>query len=230
MEQAKVSEIFLSYQGEGPFMGSRQIFIRFFGCNLSCSYCDTSLESFKSFTNDGLLGKVLDFDDDYNELTLTGGEPLLYADFLNEFLASFKRHKTHRIYLETNGTLPKEMALLSGSVDIVAMDIKLPSSSGNNPELWDAHEAFIKAADPCELIAKAIITETTTIDDIKKMGALISNAGKEMTVVLQPVTPVNAAIERPDEEMMVYFREFLKKKTKKDVIILGQVHKLVGIR
>ena len=71
--QARISEIFLSYQGEGPFTGSKQLFVRFYGCNMECSYCDTPLESYKSFSKESLLGKILDFGDNYNELVLTGG-------------------------------------------------------------------------------------------------------------------------------------------------------------
>ena len=97
MEEAKVSEIFLSYQGEGPFAGSRQLFLRFYGCNLECEYCDTTLESYKSFTKDSLLGKVMDFEDDYNELAVTGGEPLLYADFLSGFLPLYRAHRKHPV-------------------------------------------------------------------------------------------------------------------------------------
>jgi organic radical activating enzyme len=51
------------------------------------------------------LGKVLDFDDDYNELVLTGGEPLLYHDFLKDFIPAYRKVKSRPVYLETNGVL-----------------------------------------------------------------------------------------------------------------------------
>ena len=37
----RVKEIFTSIQGEGPYVGYKQLFIRLCGCNLNCSYCDT---------------------------------------------------------------------------------------------------------------------------------------------------------------------------------------------
>lgn len=39
--QAGVSEIFSSIQGEGKYVGCRQLFIRLIGCNMDCPYCDT---------------------------------------------------------------------------------------------------------------------------------------------------------------------------------------------
>ncbi|MDD5634139.1 MAG: 7-carboxy-7-deazaguanine synthase QueE [Candidatus Omnitrophica bacterium] len=229
MDQAKVSEIFLSYQGEGLFAGSRQLFVRFYDCNLNCSYCDTPRESYKSFTKEALLAKILDFEDDYNEIALTGGEPLLYADFLKTFIPLFRRYRQHPVYLETNGTLWNELEKIIDFTDIIAMDIKLPSSGGGDT-FWKEHEAFIKIAAKKELIVKAVITDSTTIDDIKKMGDILSSVEKKFLVVLQPVTAVNDKTEQPDGEMISYFKGYLLKETRKDVVILGQIHKYLGVR
>ncbi len=228
--QAKISEIFLSYQGEGPFTGSRQLFIRFYGCNLDCVYCDTVLESYKSFSKEALLGKVLDFEDDYNELAITGGEPLLYADFLAEFLPLFAKHRKKRIYLETNGTLPGELKKIISHVDVIAMDVKLPSSTLNKEAVWPDHGRFIRLASGKELIVKAVITDSTTIDDIKKMAGMVKGARGEFTVVLQPVTPATSDVKEPDDEMISFFKEYLKKQTSREVMILGQAHKYLSIK
>ena len=228
--RAKISEIFLSYQGEGPFTGSRQLFVRFYGCNLNCVYCDTLLESYKTFSKEALLGKILDFEDDYNELTLTGGEPLLYAGFLEGFLPLFKKHRDHSIYLETNGTLPEEFKRVSDHIDIVAMDFKLPSSTKNESEVWEAHEIFIKAALCKELIVKTVISDSTSIDDIKRMSRILAGLKEKFMVVLQPVTPSGNHVKLPDEEMLSFFREYVKKETGKEARILGQAHKYVGVR
>ncbi|MFH1310637.1 MAG: 7-carboxy-7-deazaguanine synthase QueE [Candidatus Omnitrophota bacterium] len=227
--EAKISEIFLSYQGEGSFLGSRQLFVRFFGCNLNCSYCDTLLESYKSFSKEALLGKILDFSDEYNELSLTGGEPLLYAGFLADFLPLFRKHDRHRIYLETNGILCDGLKKLIKYIDIIAMDFKLPSSTGISKNLWPMHEAFIQVAKNKELIVKTVITDSTTIDDIKQMGEIIKPLTEEISIILQPVTP-SPFIKIPDEEMVLYFREYMRRTTGKQVIVLGQTHKYLGIR
>ncbi|MDD4956481.1 MAG: 7-carboxy-7-deazaguanine synthase QueE [Candidatus Omnitrophica bacterium] len=230
MKEAKISEIFLSYQGEGPYTGSRQLFIRFFGCDLGCKFCDTRQESYKTFTRDTLLCKVLDFDDDYNELSLTGGEPLMYASFLSEFLPAFRKHRQHKVYLETNGMRPEELKSVIDHIDIVSMDMKLPSSTGSGSSPWKAHKEFLGVSLAKEVIVKAVITDTTTMDDIKKMTEVLRSVPSGYEVVLQPVTPSDAGTPGPDDEMMFFFKEYIKKETGTPVLILGQAHKYVGIK
>jgi 7-carboxy-7-deazaguanine synthase len=228
--QAKISEIFVSYQGEGTFMGSRQLFVRFYGCNMECVYCDTLQESYKTFTKEALLGKILDFDDDYNELVITGGEPLLSSSFLKDFLPLFRKHRGHKVYLETNGTLPDDLGIILPFVDIIAMDIKMPSSSGGPESVWGAHTDFLARCGNKETIVKAVVTGTTSIDDIKKMASLVKDVENEFPIVLQPVTPAGDFIPKADEEMVALFKEYLKKETCRDVVVLGQMHKCAGIR
>ncbi|MFH1836732.1 MAG: 7-carboxy-7-deazaguanine synthase QueE [Candidatus Omnitrophota bacterium] len=229
--EAKISEIFTSHQGEGPFAGSRQLFVRFYGCNLNCVYCDTDLTSYKTFSPEGLLGKILDFEEDYNELSVTGGEPLLYADFLRVFLPMFKKYNDKKkVYLETNGTLPKEFLKIKDLIDIVAMDIKLPSSDRNTKDHWAEHEEFIKLLSKEETIIKAVITDSTTIDDIKEMGRILSCLDKSAAVVLQPVTPGEGSQGEADEEMLSFFKRYLEKEVGRQTSVIGQIHKCLGIR
>ena len=53
----EIKEIFSSIQGEGPFIGYKQLFVRFCGCNLSCEYCDTDFSEIdsKKYSVDSLL-------------------------------------------------------------------------------------------------------------------------------------------------------------------------------
>ncbi len=227
---ARISEIFVSYQGEGTFMGSRQLFVRFHGCNLSCAYCDTVRDSYRSFTKEALLGKILDLGDDYNELVLTGGEPLLYGDFLKEFIKLFRKSSRKSVYLETNGTLPGEMAKIADLVDIVAMDIKLPSTTLMNEQVWDRHEKFLEHCRNPQLIVKAVVSDSTVIEDIKRMSGILKKWGQRAQIVLQPVTSDNGSIKGPDEEMLFFFKEYIKKEFSDETFVMGQMHKCMGIR
>lgn len=100
-----ISEIFSSIQGEGKYVGCRQLFIRFVGCNLSCRYCDTEdmlaadkcdLENDKVLDNPVTLTDVLPYikkrlQEKHHSISLTGGEPLLYTDFINELADEVKQ-------------------------------------------------------------------------------------------------------------------------------------------
>ena len=72
-------------------MGSLQVFVRFFGCNLNCQFCDTKLKKFKFYNVNSLKREVSSLKIKF--LSLTGGEPLLQADFLKMFLESIAKDK-----------------------------------------------------------------------------------------------------------------------------------------
>ena len=120
MMKAPVIEIFSSFQGEGLLIGERQIFVRFAGCNLNCTYCDTndskSAESGKLMTPQQVsdeINKLLT--PDCRTISFTGGEPSLYPDFISEVSKNFDL----KIMLETNGTLPDNIDLID-KLDIVS--------------------------------------------------------------------------------------------------------------
>lgn len=54
----KINEIFYSLQGEGFHTGTPAVFIRFSGCNLKCSFCDTQHEEFHTMTDDEIVREV----------------------------------------------------------------------------------------------------------------------------------------------------------------------------
>lgn len=50
MIKANINEIFASIQGEGRYVGEKQLFVRFSSCNLKCAYCDTQHQQGQSFS------------------------------------------------------------------------------------------------------------------------------------------------------------------------------------
>ena len=88
MNKVKIKEIFASIQGEGPYVGYKQLFVRFCNCNLKCNYCDTEFsanENFIEYCPVELAQEVNQYKD-VHSISLTGGEPLLSVEFLKEFL------------------------------------------------------------------------------------------------------------------------------------------------
>lgn len=96
-----IHEIFYSLQGEGAQVGIPSIFIRLSGCNLSCSYCDTTFFSRFSLSNEQLLQEISKYP--CKHIIWTGGEPTLQ---LTELVTLFFREKGYRQSIETNGTRP----------------------------------------------------------------------------------------------------------------------------
>jgi 7-carboxy-7-deazaguanine synthase len=146
-EPGYLSEIFCSIQGEGIYVGVTQIFLRLAGCSFCCGYCDTreaavrpdeyvvyGIEPTKRTFPNPVSASVLSADIEkavrstpgLHSLSVTGGEPLEQPDFLEVFLPLFRRSGVP-VYLETNGLHEIAAARIAPLVDIVSMDIKLPS-------------------------------------------------------------------------------------------------------
>lgn len=101
MEALPINEIFYSLQGEGGQSGTPMVFVRFAGCNLNCSYCDTDFAAAQMLSPEEILRAVAAFPS--KELLWTGGEPTL---FLTDALVAFFKAKGYRQSIETNGTRP----------------------------------------------------------------------------------------------------------------------------
>ena len=96
----KIANIFYSIQGEGKFIGTPSIFIRFFECNLSCSFCDdlSHKQTYKEYSYNELLETISKYPSSH--VIITGGEPTIYE--LNEFI-EFLQSKEYFVAIETNG-------------------------------------------------------------------------------------------------------------------------------
>lgn len=106
----RISRIFKSIQGEGVYTGVPATFVRFQGCNLDCSFCDTP-EAKTHFGGtaarslEHLVERILKVAGDTELIILTGGEPTLQP--LEELVKVLHRSEgAYRVHLETNGTLP----------------------------------------------------------------------------------------------------------------------------
>ncbi len=94
-----INEIYPSIQGEGVNAGEPVVIVRFSGCNLSCSYCDTDHKQANEMTALGIVQAVRSFN--IGRVLLTGGEPLLQVD-----MPLIRALDFASIYIETNGTIP----------------------------------------------------------------------------------------------------------------------------
>jgi len=84
-----VTSVFRSISGEAGYrpQGSPMVFIRLFGCNLSCRYCDTKYarepsKNYKEMSPEEVLEEVVRKIEPSDHILFTGGEPLLQKDFV----------------------------------------------------------------------------------------------------------------------------------------------------
>ena len=115
-------------------------------------------------------------------------------------------------------------------IDVVCMDFKLPSSSLGQADFWTQHQIFLSKLKGLEVIIKAVITDLTKFDDMKKISEILKNFDGEYSVILQPVTGIEDKIKSPDTEMLDIFKAFLKKELNKNINVVGQFHKMLNIR
>jgi len=222
---AKIVEIFHSLQGEGLFIGEETTFVRFLGCNLFCSYCDTF------YARDEKRATEMDLDQVQRAVSLTarpgqfvsltGGEPLLWAGFVAALCPGLKGMGL-RVYLETNGTLVAEMERVAASVDVVSMDIKPPSACGQ--DLWETHRRFLGLVKE-KAFVKLVITSNILPEEVEKTVGLVAEIDSNLPLILQPASGDLA----PDMDRV---RRFLAEAQGRlsEVRIISQMHKRWGIK
>ena len=236
-----VTEIFSSIQGEGPYVGARQIFLRLPTCNISCPYCDTEtkvpqtfrLETepgsriFEEMDNPVSLAKILEllqtFDFSmHHSLSVTGGEPLLWVREL-QVLFPLIREKCLKIYLETNGTLPNQLHEVLPMIDIISMDIKLPFAGQS---FWNVHESFLRNSLSKEIFVKIVVNENTPQRDLEDARDLIAGVKPSILTILQPVTKTRG-INAPNPCQLLEWQSLFLKKLN-NVRVIPQTHVFMG--
>lgn len=243
MQKAILSEVFTSIQGEGLYIGRRQIFIRFAKCNLKCDYCDTTY-SFSSQKNalfethplseDFMNVKnpvSVDFLSEYikkciknttsiHSISLTGGEPLLQVNFLEEFLPLVKKKKP--FHLETNGTLPEALKKILPLISFVSMDLKPIYFYKKSFKLIQKNFLNIASQKPCQV--KIVVTKDLKEELFWEAVQVIASCNKTIPLIIQPESK-----QKPDNKKLFSLQNMAGAKLK-NVYIIPQVHRLLGIK
>jgi 7-carboxy-7-deazaguanine synthase len=238
-----IVEVFSAIQGEGEFVGERQLFVRLGGCDLRCSWCDSPhthaasssyrvektagqrdfLEDINPISGDQVLRYVeaLQQSFPHHSLSLTGGEPLLQSRFLQTWLPQVALP----VYLETGGHRPQELSKVLPYLSWISMDIKLPSSCGES--CWQAHDAFLTVAGQgnARLITKWVVTADTTLEDLDQATDLLVKHAPGIPVVLQPVTPLGGRLAPSPSQVLDWQSRLRQRLT--SVRVIPQTHKMI---
>lgn len=218
----QVVEIFKSIQGEGTLIGSPMVFIRLWGCNMNCVWCDTRYSwapEFKDKTKRTIYTpeKLTEFLlENYPEITwfnFTGGEPTLWYDELLQTTIMLQNH-SKKICIQTNGKEWKEN--LFKQLDKVCMDIKCPQS-GEKSDL-----NFINKLRSQDEIKFVLETEK----DIEYAKHVITKHESEAFIIIQPVMHSELPLSSYYEDIRILVKNFLPLQTDR-IRILPQLHQLL---
>ncbi len=248
---AFVSEIFSSAQGEGVNIGRRQLFVRFCECHRNCLYCDTPVErtesvaieqepgsgKFETVPNPLTVRQLLDLlaglnrpEFAHDDLFITGGEPLLQADFVAVFLPEARKQLDLPVHLETSGDLPEEFAKTVEWIDHVLMDIKLPSVTGE-PEAWAMHRDFLDIieGEGTGATIKLVVGADTSDADLTQAAEIIRTSGSQAAVVLQPMTAASKTSRVPSAGQVLAWQSQMAVALGRSVRVIPQCHKMMGL-
>ncbi len=128
----RINEIFKSIQGETSYAGTPCLFVRTTGCNLRCSWCDTTYayDEGEDLSIDDIIRTLGKYD--CRNVVITGGEPLLQEE--TPLLAEYLINNGYKVFVETNGSV--DISGLHPEI-IKILDIKCPGSGMTEHIVWD---------------------------------------------------------------------------------------------
>lgn len=183
MHEYNIAETFSSINGEGTKAGQLAFFIRFTGCNLNCSYCDTKWANEKNaefipMTAEKILGAAKN--SGIKNITVTGGEPLIQKEIIP--LLKLLCENNFNVEIETNGAADiSEAAKIFPNRPAITLDYKLPSSGMEKFMRMENYD-FLDKKDTVKFVAG-------NISDLEKAAEIISkyNLTEKCHVYLSPV-------------------------------------------
>ncbi len=230
--EARISEIFSSLQGEGTRLGERHLFIRFEECNIHCDYCDELDKKGTDYDLDSVMEEVHRLDNEEGPhafVSLTGGEPLLYLVFLKPLMKCLKA-EGFKIYLETSGILYRALEEVIGWCDVVAMDMK-PASVTHEKNFDAEHRRFLEIAKAKEVFIKIVLSKEINLREFEEEIRIVKEVAPATPVILQPIS--RAEGEGHEDARLMQILTHLQRLASlwvSDVRIVPRFHKILKIR
>lgn len=214
-----VQDLFFSFQGEGLFIGYPQIFLRLWGCNLSCDYCDEISDKYQDLTVEAVAGQINSYlPKKPHSLVLTGGEPLLQVEEIKKLLPLIALP----IFLETNGTLPEHLKEIINKVNFFSIDYK-------NAYEKEFIDFLCLVADKSQVYVKFVVLRDFNILELQSLVKILNKINAKIPLVLQPVS-VTKNIKHPAKPDDLFRAYQIASKQLETVRVIPQTHKFIGIK
>ncbi|GAB4150438.1 MAG: 7-carboxy-7-deazaguanine synthase QueE [Planctomycetota bacterium] len=253
--RAPLVGIFASVQGEGRHVGVPMTFLRVATCPLRCGYCDTK-ESHAApplariaLAREAVLepnpvrapraaelalavGRASPLSPAVEALSITGGEPLVFPEFVREVSAAV-RSEGMRVHLETAAADPGALERCIGGIDHLSADYKLPSALKDRADLGEQNARCVglAASRGISVDVKIVLMPGLPASEFEQALERLRPWRRHLLLVVQPWTPQPSGTERG--ELRVPFGEAehlagLAARAGFEVRILPQVHPLLG--
>lgn len=209
-----VVEKFVSINGESRRAGQLAVFIRFRGCNLDCSYCDTKWANTQLCPAEEMTpSEIYEYikSTGITNVTLTGGEPLLQKD-IEMLLKLLAEDESIYVEIETNGSVDVGFVKAIKNPPSLTMDYKSPSSGMSEKMLLDNYR-YIDSRDTVKFVCGSK-------EDLEKAYEIICRfeLTKKCAVYISPVF---------GEIELSYIVDFMKEKKLNGVNMQLQMHKYI---
>ena len=202
----RINEIFYSLQGEGRNTGRAAVFIRFSGCNLRCSFCDTDFSSYTEMSGDDILEAIRPWKH-CGFVVLTGGEPSLQVD---DALVDALHREGFYLAMETNGThaVPEGIDWVTVSPKVAPADF----SKGERPQRMDELK----------------VIWGPSLNGKEEMPQVLKTWADMLTAPLLYLQPCDTGDKERNREIIQQCVEYIKEHPEWRLSL--QTHKLIDIR
>lgn len=175
-----LTEIFKSIQGETSFAGLPTLFIRTAGCNLRCSWCDTTYSFSRGTATE--ISAIIDqaVESNVKHICITGGEPLIQENVFE--LMTLLCDKNFSLSLETGGSISVQ------NVDprvTSIIDIKCPGSGMESKNFWQ-NLILLRPQDEVKFVVK----DREDYDYAKKICSKYALFQRKNPILISPVHDV----------------------------------------
>jgi 7-carboxy-7-deazaguanine synthase len=235
----QLSEIFTSIEGEGPFFGTKTMFVRLAGCHLSCRWCDTTyalgMNTGKSYSICEVKDLIIELlQPSTYKINFTGGEPLIQHEAVAELAKFMKQKGGLRTYIESSCFDSFRFSEVLPYIDICKIEFKMSDSKvvdhKNYSDLLHNETQCLNLAvsQHKSTYIKIVVTNSTNLEEFRNLVKEIFENARACDLIGFVIQPSYGVDEPPLTKLLGFYDCVFP--VYEEVRIVPQLHKLIGVR